>query len=52
MKKEEMLFLREEWVKARHRIQEVLLDLHPTLLGIEGVVINLLVGCWLEKVLH
>ena len=47
-----MLFLREEELKARHRIQEVMVaELHPTLLGIERVVIIFLVGRWVEKVL-
>lgn len=51
MKEEEMLFLREEELKARHRIQEVMVaELHPTLLGIERVVIIFLVGRWMKKV--
>ena len=52
MKEEKMVFLREEELKARHRIQEVMVaELHPTLLGIERVVIIFLVGRWMEKVL-
>ena len=52
MKEEEMLFLREEELKARHRIQEVMeAELHPTLLGIERMVIIFLVGRWMVKIL-
>ena len=52
MKEEEMLFLREEELKARHRIQEVMVaELHPTLLGIERMVIIFLVGRWMVKIL-
>ena len=45
-----MLSLREQELKARHRIEEVMVELHPTLLGIERVVIIFLVGRWMVKV--
>lgn len=46
-----MLLLREEGLEARHGMREVVVDHHPTLLGVERAVVILLVGRWKEKVL-
>jgi len=51
MKEPETHFLREEGMNAPHRIREVVVEHHATLLAIEGVVIVFLVGRWMEKVL-